>query len=92
VLGQCALRQGDIAQAKEYLLASGRTSGSPNLGSFGPNMSLAKGLLERGERDVVLEYFDLCKEFWASHLDILQDWSEQVKQGEIPDFGANLNY
>lgn len=27
-------------------------------------MALAKELLERGEKDIVLEYFALCAEFW----------------------------
>jgi len=27
-------------------------------------MTLAKDLLEKGERDVVLEYFMLCRKFW----------------------------
>lgn len=92
VLGQCELRNGNFDAAKKYLLASGKTTGSPNLGSFGPNMSLAKELLEIGEREVVLDYFDLCKVFWKSGIDELQQWAEQVKRGEIPDFGANLDY
>jgi hypothetical protein len=92
VLGQCQMRKGNVERAKEYLLASGRTKGSPNLCSFGPNMSLAKELLESGEREVVLDFFDLCKVFWKSHTDELRQWSEQVQRGDVPDFGANLVY
>lgn len=92
VLGQCALRNGDLESAKQHLLASGRTKGSPNLKSFGPNMSLAKELLEQGEHDVVLEYFGLCRDFWDSHSEILDQWTEVVRTGEIPEFGANLYY
>jgi len=92
VLGQCELKKGNIESAKEHLLASGRTKGSPNLCSFGPNMSLASALLENGEREVVLQFLDLCKVFWKSHADELVGWSEQVQKGELPDFGANLNY
>lgn len=92
VLGKCALRNGDLESAKRHLLASGRTKGSPNLNSFGPNMSLAKELLEQGERDVVLEYFELCRDFWDSHSEILDQWTEVVRTAEIPEFGANLHY
>jgi hypothetical protein len=55
-------------------------------------MSLAKELLESGEQGVVLKFFDLCGVFWESHTDNLQEWSEQVQRGEIPNFGANLHY
>lgn len=45
VQGQVALRRGDLAAAHSRLLASGNTTGSPQLNSFGPNMSLARDLL-----------------------------------------------
>lgn len=54
VLGRLALRDGNIAEAKSYLLKSAMVEGSPVLGSFGPNMTLAKELLENNEREVVL--------------------------------------
>jgi tetratricopeptide (TPR) repeat protein len=92
ILGRIRLRQGRIADAKNYLLASGRTRGSPQLDSFGPNMTLARELLEKGERDVVLEYFDLCSKFWLMGQDQLNAWRAAVKQGTIPEFAANLKY
>src|SRR5260370_33258421 len=51
-LGRVALRAGDIGAAKAYLLQAGRVSGSPVLESFGPNMLLAKELLEVGQREI----------------------------------------
>ncbi len=92
VLGRIALREGHCELAKAHLLNSGRTKGSPNLGSFGPNMSLAKELLELGERDVVIEYLDLCSTFWESGSDTLVQWKEEIARGELPAFGANLVY
>jgi len=92
VLGRLALRDGDIPGAKEHLLAAGRTPGSPQLNSFGPNMMLAKELLEKGERDVVLAYLDLCGQFWKSGDSRLQNWKAIVKGGCTPDFGTNLIY
>ena len=90
VLGRIALAQEDVARAKAHLLAAGRVARSPTLGSFGPNMRLARELVERGEREVVLEYFDLCSRFWNP--DTLGAWADVVAAGRTPDFGANLLY
>ena len=90
ILGRVALREGDVAKAREHLLAAGKTTGSPALNSFGPNMALAKELLEKGERQGVLEYFKLCASFWKD--DQLDAWATEVRAGKIPDFGANLEY
>ena len=79
-------------EAKKRLLASDDSKGSPQMNSFGPNMQLAKALLEKGERDAVLEYFQRCGRFWKMGQDQLAAWTAAVKKGEIPDFGANLNY
>jgi hypothetical protein len=92
VLGRIAVREGRIDDAKRYLIESGKTPGSPQLGSFGPNMSLAKDLLEKGEKDVVLEYFELCRMFWKMGKEDLDQWTSDVKAGKIPDFRANLVY
>lgn len=92
VLGRIELRKGDRKAAISYLLASGRTPGSPQLNSFGPNMTLAKELLEAGEREAVLEYFRLCEKFWNMSIASLGDWKEIVEKGRVPNFGANLLY
>ena len=90
MLGRVALVAEDVPQAKFHLLEAARVSGGATIGSFGPNMRLAADLLERGEREVVLEYFELCANFWPS--DKLKDWTALVKGGRKPDFGANLIY
>jgi hypothetical protein len=92
VLGRIAIRRGNIKQAGQYLLAAGATTGSPQLDSFGPNMTLAKELLERGQSGVVLQYFALCKNFWEDGRRQLDEWSVAVHGGEIPDFGRNLSH
>ncbi|MBQ0798295.1 MAG: hypothetical protein KBT63_03360 [Porticoccaceae bacterium] len=91
-LGRIALRQNNIDVAKKQLLLAGKTPGSPQLGSFGPNMILAKELLEAGEKETVLQFFELCEEFWDYHLEKLIKWEEQVENDETPYFGANLLY
>jgi tetratricopeptide (TPR) repeat protein len=93
ILGKIALASNDIEQARKRLIEAGKTPGSPQLNSFGPSMSLANELLEKGEKDVVLEYFELCSKFWKSdsYLQRLDKWTIEVKEGKIPDFGPNLN-
>jgi thiol-disulfide isomerase/thioredoxin len=91
-LGRIALAKGDIEAAKNYLIEAGKTPGSPSLNSYGPNMTLAKELLEKNERQIVLDYFELCGKFWKLHDEKLKKWSQLVKDGQIPDFGANLLY
>jgi len=92
VLGEVALARGDKSGAATELLAAGHTRGSPQLNSFGPNMRLAKALLEAGERAAVLEYLQACESFWALGHRQLQDWADLVRTGDVPDFGANLGY
>jgi TonB family protein len=90
VLGRLALRQGDVARAREQLLASASTPGSPQLRSFGPTMWLAKELLDKGEKDAVLEYLTLCRSFWPTGVTNLSAWSQAVRDGRTPDFGLSL--
>ena len=92
VLGRIAVREGRIAEAKKFLAASSKSNGSPQMNSFGPNMSLALDLLEKGERDAVLEHFIRCRKFWKLHPEKLDQWTGEVLAGKTPDFGANLLY
>ena len=92
VLGRLALMGGDVAQAKEHLLASGRVPGSPVMKSFGPNMLLARELIVKGEREAAVEYLDLCAKFWEREDGRLAGWKAVVKEGGVPNFGPNLGY
>jgi TonB family protein len=77
VLGLLALRSDDVPTACEELLKSGKTPGSPQLNSF-------------GQRDTVLDYFELCRKFWKMGGQQLDSWSETVRKGQTPAFGASL--
>ena len=92
VFGRIAVTKNEIAKAKEYLLKAGDTPGSPQLNSFGPNMTLARDLLEKSENDVVIQYLENCKKFWELSGDKLDFWIFQINKGNMPDFGANLLY
>jgi tetratricopeptide (TPR) repeat protein len=65
LLGRVALMEDDVKEARAYLIKSGECPTSPQLSSFGPSYVLAKELLERGEKDIVLDYLDLVYILWA---------------------------
>jgi hypothetical protein len=94
ILGRVALRDGKLADAKAYLLKSGATPGSAQLNSFGPQMPLARELLEKGEKETVLQYLDLVSNFWATdfkvteqakeHATTIAGWKLEITNGKIP--------
>ena len=86
VLGLLALRDGDISTAIDQLGKSGETPSSPQLGSFGPSMQLAKALLRHGEFEAVREYFGQCRRFWKMGTTWLDIWDEKIGRKEIPNF------
>lgn len=92
VLGRIALANDDVEGGIRYLLAAGRTTGSPQLNSFGPDMSLARDLLDHGERQAVVRYLQLCLEFWEMGQDTLRNWIALVEAGREPDFRRNLRF
>ncbi|MEP6787322.1 MAG: hypothetical protein ABJB40_02745 [Acidobacteriota bacterium] len=93
VLGLVALDRDDLKEAKTRLLESGKTPGSPQLKSFGPNMKLADRLLKKGESAAVLTYLDEYRIFWKQDSDDkLTVWKKAIAKGEPVDFGANLRY
>lgn len=92
VLGHLALDSGNLDEAKRFLLEAGKTPGSPQLNSFGPNMLLAGELLEKEEYETVLKYFELCAVFWKNQNSRLDKWKALVIKKEMPGFGANLVY
>ena len=91
-IGQAALRQGHVRGAVRHLLAAADTPGSPQLDSFGPNMSLARDLLLMGRREAVLTYLTRLEDTWVTGREDLRAWKSYVRQGAMPDFGANLVY
>lgn len=92
VLGRLALKADDLQTARERLIASVQSKGSPQMSSFGPNVSLARDLLARGDKSIVLEYFELCRKFWKLHRGRLDEWKKDIEEDRVPNFGANLVY
>jgi hypothetical protein len=46
-------------------------------------MALAKELLDKGEQDTVIQYLELCGEFWNKEM--TDTWISEIKSGKIPD-------
>ncbi len=88
VLGRIALLNDDVETAKKELLLAGTAFGSPMLDSFGPNMSLARELLLRSERDTVLKFLAECRRFWKMGGETLDWWTAEISSGEMPTFGV----
>lgn len=91
VLGRIALRRNAPEQAREHLLKAGKSAGGGTLSSFGPDMGLARDLLERGDRQTVLEYLRLCRNFWTYSGAPLERWIGEIEAGQRPNFGGNLH-
>src|SRR3982750_106458 len=92
LLGRVAVARGDLRTASAELLEAGRTPGSPQLNTFGPNMALARELLEKGQTSPVQEYFSLCRRFWMPQFADakLKEWESDVIAGREPRFGSHL--
>lgn len=92
LLGRVAMARGDYDRAETELIAAGRTPGSPQLDSFGPNCQLAAELLEIGRAEPVVEFLRLCDRFWDRESSRSAEWIDEIRRGSVPDFGANLLY
>jgi hypothetical protein len=92
LLGRTAMTRGDYDRAEAELIAAARIPGSPQLDSFGPNCQLASELLQAGRVQPVLEFLRLCDDFWDRESSQSAAWTSQIRQGSVPDFGANLLY
>ncbi len=84
-LGLVSIRNGNIEEAAEYLLQAGKSTGSPQLNTFGPRLDLANELLKQGKRDAVAAYLDAIQSFWKMNGGLIEEWSISIRKGETPD-------
>lgn len=82
ILGFISLEKNDVAGAANYLVEAGKSTGSPQLDSFGPNLDLATELLSRGERDAVVSYLLGIRKFWNGKESMVDDWVQKINDGE----------
>ncbi len=86
ILGLIALDAKDIPAAEKHLLAAGATPGSPQLDSFGPDLTLAQKLLTLGKRDTVLTFLDEISTFWKGRESQIKTWQKSIRDGQTPSF------
>lgn len=92
LVGRAAMLRGDHDRAEAELLAAAQTPGSPQLDSFGPNCRLAAELLTVGRTEAVVEFLRRCDRFWDREASQSPKWTAQIRDGIVPEFGANLLY
>jgi tetratricopeptide (TPR) repeat protein len=86
-LGYLAFQSGDIDEAERKLFEAGNYE---NSSVSGPNMYLAYHLLQRGERDAVVEFLRRASKWWESTDHTAERWIYMIEHGETPDFQTNL--
>jgi len=86
-LGMLALKRGDIAAAKRYVMATANLPSqvSNALPYWPPDPELIAALLAHGERDVVFEYLDRFKEN-PERAPLVGPWKESIRAGRTPNF------
>ena len=91
LLGRVALRENDLKQAKKYLVKSIEVPTTPQLSSFGPSYILAKELLERGEKEIVIEYLDLVANLWTNPVSIKSSDSRRMAANQRKGRSSTTN-
>ncbi|MFC1773848.1 hypothetical protein ACFL3A_10915 [Pseudomonadota bacterium] len=95
LLGLISLKIGNIDQATNYLLESGKSTGSPQLDTFGPEMDLANELLKLGRHEQVKTYLKDVGSFWEMDDGLLDQWIKEIDKGEQPElnrFSAQFGF
>lgn len=85
ILGLMSYSEGKIDEAADYLLQSSKSTGSPQLDTFGPEMDLANLLLKEGKAEAVKTYLIEIKKFWEMDNGAVDDWLEKIEAGKKPE-------
>lgn len=85
ILGLISLNDGKIDEAAKYLISSGKSTGSPQLDSFGPELDLANELLKLGKTREVLIYLKDIELFWDLNDGRINKWVEEIESGGKPE-------
>lgn len=90
-LGLVSLKEGDVDQAAAYLVEAGKSTGSPQLDTFGPDLDLANALVQAGKTDAVKTYLAEVKTFWTMDNGQITRWTAEINQGKKPDLSGPPN-
>jgi hypothetical protein len=89
-LGRIAVAENDLARAKEHLLRAARAPLRAPNAYLEPDLDLARELFQKGEKQTVVEYLQLCEGFKThddgERLKALRRWQNEIKAGKTPNF------
>jgi hypothetical protein len=88
ILAQAALDNDDLAKAKQHLLEAATTPGARRIEQSGLDVSVARVLFDRGEKDAVLEYLQRGRGLWPQGAQTIGRWEAAIKSGRRPNFNA----
>jgi hypothetical protein len=91
-LGLASLREGKIDEAAKYLVLAGKSTGSPQLNSFGPKLDLANELLKQGKTNEVKTYLQDVMRFWDNDRDQVKAWLAAIERGERPELDRMASF
>jgi uncharacterized protein HemY len=84
-LGRYALKRGDRNEATSYLRASMTATPTDRLRYKEIDMTLARGLIDAGERTAVAEFLERCAQFNRQPFQKFTEWAAEIRQGRNPD-------
>ena len=91
ILGLISFNKGEIDKSTEYLIRAGKTPGSPQLDSFGPNFDLANKLLRKGRHEEVKLFLKDINRFWKTSDGLVEEWITEINNGKTPNLKAYRN-
>jgi len=80
-----SLHHGDKRAATRYLLAASEAPPTELLRYYPIDMSVARHLVDWGERDAVAQFLDRCSRFNIERGKDMAEWAAQLRQGVNPD-------
>lgn len=83
-MGLISYRKGKLERAVMYLVEAGKTPGSMQLNTFGPELDLANLLLKKGKKAAVLSYLNNIHTFWKSNDQRVTRWIANIERGKTP--------
>jgi hypothetical protein len=84
-LCNAALHQGDKRAASRYLLAASETPPTERLRYGVIDLSVARHLVDWGERDAVAQFLERCSKFNIERGKDMAEWAAQIRTGVNPD-------
>jgi len=82
MLGKAALHRGDRRAAAAYLLAAADSPPSSTYENV--DMTLARALVDWGERETVARFLDKCAAF-SNRSEPFRRWATEIRKGINPD-------